>query len=217
MGNNLQLVTEDIAGGLSATLVVDCLDYGGEVILTDLFRAEVPVELSSRRVGVVSAVACICVSLGRVGATLPGDPHIKALIEGTSGQRANCGSPGVHPVLTRAELSVPEEQRAVIVSQHSASVVTADASHSKLVAIGSGHLVGLPQPVEALAGHLQGEGKELFAVGLRGLQFLLDIRCVDRAFSAGAGHQLCALTDRVFRGRVCYRGGGCFTAGRGRG
>ena len=64
MGNNLQLVTEDIAGGLCATLVVDCLDYGGEVILTDLFRAEVPVELSSRRVGVVSVVGGVGVSFG---------------------------------------------------------------------------------------------------------------------------------------------------------
>ena len=176
MGNNLQLVTEDIAGGLSATLDVDGLDYGGEVILTDLFRAEVPVELSSRRVGVVSAVACISVSLGRVGATLPGDPHIIAFIEDTSGQCANCGSPGVHPILTRAELSVPEEHRAEIVSQHSASVVTADSSQGKLVAIGSGRLVGLPQPVEALVDHLQGEGIKLFAVGLRGLHYLLDTR-----------------------------------------
>ena len=175
MGDNLHLVTEDITVcTIKTTLNVDGLDDGGEILLADLVRAEVPVLLGAGRVGIVGIEGGIGVTLGRVGAALPGNPDIVADIEKTGGQRANRGGLGVHPVLAGAELSVPQEHRAEIVRQHLAIIVTDDARYSKFVAIGGGDLVGLPQPVEALVEHQQGEGIELFAVGLRGLHGLLD-------------------------------------------
>ena len=175
MGDNLQLITEDITVcTFETTRIMDGLDDSGEVILADLVRAEVPVLLGAGRVGIVGIEGGIGVTLGWVGATLPGDPDIVADIEKTGGQSTNRGGPGVHPVLAGAELSVPQEHRAEIVRQHLAIVVTNDARYSKFVAIGGGDLVGFPEPVEALGEHLQGEGIELFAVGLRGLHCLLD-------------------------------------------
>ena len=175
VGDNLHLVTEDITGcTIKTTLNVDGLDDGGKILLADLVRAEVPVLLGAGRVGVVGIEGGIGVTLGWIGATLPGNPDIVADIEKTGGQRANRGGRGVHPVLAGAELSVPQEHRAEIVRQHLAIIVTDDARYSKFVAIGGGDLVGLPQPVEALVEHQQGEGIKLFAVGLRGLHGLLD-------------------------------------------
>ena len=217
MGDNLQLVTEDITVyTIETTLNVDGFDDGGEVLLADFVRAEVPVFLGAGSVGIVRIEGRIGVTLGWVGATLPGDPDIVADIENTGGQSTNRGGLGVHPVLAGAKLSVPQEHRAEIVRQHLAIVVTDDARYSKFVAIGGGDLVGFPEPVEALVEHLQGEGIELFAVGLRGLHCLLDtIYC--GAFIAVGGHKLCALTNRVFCGTVGHNIGGLLVAGRGRG
>ena len=215
MGDNLHLVTEDTTvHTFQTTRDVDGTDDGGKVLLANLVRAEVPVKLGFGRVGVVGAVGGIDVTLGWVGATLPGDPDIVADIEKTGGQRADRSGPGVHPVLAGAELTVPQEHRAEIVRQHLAIVVTDDARYSKNVAIFGGDLVALPQPVKALFEHQQGEGIELLAVGLRGLHGLLDT-IHSGAFIAVGGQQLCALTNRVFCDTVGHCIGGLLGAGSG--
>ena len=174
MRNNLQLVAENALAGLRVALVVDGLHDGGKVILADLVRAKVPVELSAGRVAVVGVVGGISVTFGRISAAFPGDPDIVALIENASGQRSDSRCPRVHPIFARAKLSVPEEHWAKVVRKDRAIVVAADASDGEFVAVGGGYLVGLPKSIEALVEHLQGKWPKFLTVGLCCLHSLLD-------------------------------------------